>query len=40
MDPFSHDAYKEVYKEYEYFKEVFHQLHGQIHIEEGDDKAD
>jgi hypothetical protein len=39
MDPFTHDAYKEAYIEDEDFKEVFHQLQGQIHIEEGDNKA-
>jgi hypothetical protein len=33
MDPFTHDAYKEAYIEDEEFKEVFQQLHGQIHIE-------
>jgi hypothetical protein len=40
MDPFTHDAYKEAYTKYEYFKEVFQQLQGQIHIEEGDGKVD
>ena len=38
MDPFTHDAYKESYREDENFKEVFQQLQGQIHIEEGDSK--
>jgi hypothetical protein len=36
MEPFTHDAYKEAYTEDEDFKEVFQQLQGQIHIEEGD----
>jgi hypothetical protein len=40
MDPFTHDAYKEAYTEDEDFKEVFQQLQGQIHIEEGDGKDD
>jgi hypothetical protein len=40
MDPFTHDAYKEAYTEDEDFKEVFQQLQGQIHIEEGDGKVD
>jgi hypothetical protein len=40
MDPFTHDAYKEAYIEYEDFKEVFQQLQGQIYIEEGDSKDD
>jgi hypothetical protein len=31
---------KEAYIEDEDFKEGFQQLHGQIHIEEGDNKAD
>jgi hypothetical protein len=39
MEPFTHGAYKEAYTEDEDFKEVFQQLHGQICIEEGDDKA-
>jgi hypothetical protein len=38
MDPFTHDSYKEEYTEEEDFKEVFKQLQGQIHVEEGDDK--
>ena len=38
MDPFTHDAYKEAYTWYEDFKEVFQELHGKIHIEEGDKK--
>jgi hypothetical protein len=40
MEPFTHDAYKEAYIEDEDFKEVFQQLQGQIHIEEGDNKVD
>jgi hypothetical protein len=40
MDPFTHDAYKEECTEDEDFKEAFQRLHGQIHIEEGDDKDD
>jgi hypothetical protein len=36
MEPFTHDAYIEAKD----FKEVFQQLQGQIHIEEGDNKAD
>jgi hypothetical protein len=40
MDPFTHDAYKEAYTEDEDFKEVFQQLQGQIHVEEGDNKVD
>jgi hypothetical protein len=40
MEPFTHDAYKEAYTEDEDFKEVFQQLQGQIHIEEGDNKDD
>jgi hypothetical protein len=39
MEPVSHDAYKEAYIEYEDLKKVFHQLQCQIHIEEGDGKA-
>jgi hypothetical protein len=39
MDPFTHYAYKEAYTKYEDFKEVFQQLQGQIHIEEGDGKV-
>jgi hypothetical protein len=38
MDPFTHDAYKEIYMEDGEFKEVFQQLQGQIHVEEGGDK--
>jgi hypothetical protein len=33
MDPFTHDAYKDTYTEDDDFKEVFQQLHDQIHIE-------
>jgi hypothetical protein len=40
MDHFTHDAYREEYTKYEDFKEVFQQLQGQIHIEEGDRKVD
>jgi hypothetical protein len=40
MDPFTHDAYEEAYTEDEDFQDVFQQLHGQIHVEEGDNKAD
>jgi hypothetical protein len=40
MEPFTHDAYKEAYIEDEDFKEVFQQLQGQIHVEEGDGKVD
>jgi hypothetical protein len=40
MDMFTHDAYKEAYIKNEDFKEVFQQLQGQIHIEEGDGKVD
>ena len=36
MDPFTHDAYTK----YGDLKEVFQQLQGQIHIEEGDGKDD
>jgi hypothetical protein len=39
MEPFTHDTYKETYIEDVNFKEVFRQLQGQIHIEEGDEKA-
>ena len=40
MEPFTHDAYKEEYTEDEDFKEVFQQLQGHFHVEEGDIKAD
>jgi hypothetical protein len=40
MEPFIHDAYKEAYIRDEDFKKVFQQLQGQIHVEEGDNKAD
>jgi hypothetical protein len=40
MDPFTHDAYKYAYIKDEDFKEMFQQLQGQFHVEEGDDKAD
>ena len=33
MEPFTHDAYKEEYTEDEDFKEVFHQMQGQFHLE-------
>jgi hypothetical protein len=33
MDPFTHDTYKHAYTEYEDFKRVFQQLHGQIQVE-------
>jgi hypothetical protein len=36
MELFTHDAYKEACLEDEDFKEMFQQLQGQIHIEEGD----
>jgi hypothetical protein len=39
MEPLTHDAYKEAYVEDEEFKAVFQQLHGRIHVEEGDDYA-
>ena len=39
MESFTHDAYTEAYVEYGGFKEVFQQLHGKIHIEEGDDNV-
>jgi hypothetical protein len=39
MDPFTHDGYKESYTKHEDFKEVFHQLHGETHVEEGDNKV-
>jgi hypothetical protein len=40
MDPFIHDPYKEEYIEDEDIKEVFQQLLGQIHVDEGDYKDD
>jgi hypothetical protein len=40
MEPFTHDAYKEAYTEDVDFKKVFQQQQCQIHIEEGDGKAD
>lgn len=36
MDPFTNDAYKEAYSEYEDFKELYQQLQSQIHVHEGD----
>jgi hypothetical protein len=39
LQNFTHDSYIEVYKEDDDFKVVFQQLHGNINIEEGDDKA-
>ena len=39
MDYFTHDAFKEASTKDEDFKDVFHQLQGQIHVEEGDGKA-
>ena len=40
MEPFTNDAYKEDYTEDEDFKEVFQQLQGKFHVEEGDNKVD
>ena len=40
IEPFTHDAYKEEYIEYEDFKEVFQQIQVQFHVEEGDNKVD
>jgi hypothetical protein len=40
MEPFTLNAYKEVYTKDEDFKEVFQQIHGQICIEEGDGKVE
>jgi hypothetical protein len=39
VDPFTHDAYREVYIEDEDFKKVFQHLQDQTHVEEGDDKV-
>ena len=40
LDPFTHDSYREAYSEDENFKEVFHQLHSQSHVHDGDNKID
>ena len=40
MEHFTHEAYIKAYIEDEDFKEVFWQLQGQTHIEEGDGKVD
>jgi hypothetical protein len=39
MEHFTHEAYIKAYIEDEDFKEVFQQIYGQIHIEEGDDNV-
>jgi hypothetical protein len=39
MEPLTHDAYKEEYTKDEDLKEIFQQLQGQVHEEEGDSKA-